>query len=97
MLSKISRLMSSTYNVPSGALTRLTGRNQRSDDRTNSVFASARSDLNVTPSGRQRAAMNQVILRVRYENIPVVFRRVRASAVDRHARCGIDDMMAGAW
>ena len=73
--------------MPSGALTKLTGRNQLSDERTNSVVAVERSvALNVGPSGVEQHPMDQVVLRVADEGVAVERLGVGGAAVDRDAR-----------
>ena len=57
--------------MPSGALTKFTGRNQLSDERTNSVFASARSARNVGPVGVELHPVDQVVLGVADEDVAV--------------------------
>ena len=82
--------------MPSGALTKLTGRNQLSDERTNSVACSRgpRTALNVGPSGNENPPMNQVILCVADEDIAVEFGGVRIAAINGYARAGVDHVVA---
>ena len=84
--------------MPSGAFTKFTGRNQLSDERTNSVACSRgpRIGLERRPVGHEDPPMDQVVLGVADEDVPVELRGIGAAAIDRHARAGVDDMMADA-
>ena len=82
--------------MPSGAFTKLTGRNQLSDERTNSVFAVDARRLERRAVGRERHAVDQVVLRVADEGIAAKVLGVGGAAVDRHPGGRVDDMVAGA-
>ena len=68
--SIVSRYMSSTCSVPSGALTKLTGRNQVSVEATNSALGSAADRPEGHAVGLDGHAVDQVVGDLAEEELP---------------------------
>ena len=74
--------------MPSGALTKLTGRNQVSVEATNSAFGSARTGAEGHAVGLDGHPVDQVVGDLAEEELAAIRRRVGVAAVDGHAAGG---------
>ena len=86
--SIVSRYMSRTWSVPSGALTKLTGRNQVSVEATNSASGVGAAGAEGDAVGLDGLAVDQVVGDLAEEELAAVRRRVGVAAIDGHAAGG---------